>query len=115
VESDRPGTAGTNTPTASARSAPLALVATLACVFGHRFWRSDCSLEGALALTAAPLSALGDVGPISLYALLQHLPGVSGFRLPSRCTLVFLLFATAMVGAAWSRFAVERAPDASRG
>ena len=63
-----------------------------------------------LALTTAVLFAmmLGDVGPYAPYVLLRRLPVFSQFRLPSRYTLVFTLFAVAMVAWTFGVVAVER-------
>jgi hypothetical protein len=55
---------------------------------------------------------LGDFGPYSPYALLRRLPLFSQFRLPSRYTLVFTVFALAMAGWAFSAVTRERSDTA---
>ena len=53
-----------------------------------------------LALTSLLLLALsaGDFGPLAPASLATHLPMFSQFRIPSRYTLVFVLFAATTVG-----------------
>jgi hypothetical protein len=67
-----------------------------------------------LALTAFVLFVLmlGDFGWYSPYVLLRRLPLMSQFRLPSRYTLVFTLYALAMVAWAFSAVTRERSDEA---
>lgn len=82
----------------------------------QRPWRRELWLSASLALTALLLLslALGELGPAAPYVLLRWLPIVSQFRLPSRYSLVFVLFATAMVESVWRTMVAQRGNDASR-
>lgn len=96
--------------------ATLLMIGALLWVLSKPFWRAELSLESALALTATVtfLLALGDIGLYSPYALVRRLPLASQFRLPSRYSLVFVLFASAMVGAVWRRFVPREDAGGSR-
>jgi hypothetical protein len=72
-------------------------------------WSRAQWLGASLAFTAAALFVLmlGDHGPYSPYMLLRRVPLLSQFRLPSRFTLVWVLFATTMVAWAGRTVAAE--------
>jgi hypothetical protein len=94
----------------------LLVVATFAWIMVRRPWRREHWLRASLALTALALLllSLGEFGPYAPYGLLRRLPIVSQLRIPSRYSLIFLLFATAMVASVWKTMVVERADDAGR-
>lgn len=80
----------------------VTVVAALLAVLSHRPGDRRHWLGTSLAATTVLLGLLtiGEYGPYSPYELLRRLPLVSEFRLPSRYTLVLVLFATATV--AWA-------------
>jgi len=94
----------------------ILIVTAFAWVLVRRPWRREHWLSASFALTALVLLllALGEFGPYAPYVLLRRLPIASQLRIPSRYSLLFLLFATAMVASVWKTMVVERANDASR-
>jgi hypothetical protein len=93
----------------------LVIIAGFVWLLLQRKWGGEYWLCTSLALTAVVLFVLmlGELGPLAPYLLLQRLPVVSQLRLPSRYSLLFVLFATAMVAALWRSTIVE-SPDARR-
>ena len=82
----------------------------------RRPWQAQHWLSTSFALTALVLLSLmlGEFGPYAPYVLLRRLPIASQFRLPSRYSLIFVLFATAMIASAWQALSTERQGDAGR-
>jgi hypothetical protein len=79
-------------------------------------WRRENWLGASLALTALLLLllTLGEFGAFAPYSTIRRLPIASQFRLPSRYSLVFLLFAAATIAAAWRTMVADRAQDVRR-
>jgi len=94
----------------------LLIAAGFVWILFPRPWRREHWLSVSLALTALALLslALGELGPYAPYALLARMPWVSRFRVPSHYSLVFVLFATAMVASVWRAMTGARGDDASR-
>ena len=94
----------------------VSIVAAFVWILLRRPWRRELWLGASLALTALLLLslALGELGPAAPYMLLRRLPIVSEFRLPSRYSLVFVLFATAMVASVWRTMVAARAGEVGR-
>ena len=94
----------------------IAIVSALIWLLLQRRWRDDHALGVSLAVTALLLFAvmLGEVGSLAPYNLLRRLPVISLFRLPSRYSLVFVLFATAMVASVWRVLATESSVELRR-
>ena len=94
----------------------IAIVAALVWLLLQRRWRDDHALGVSLAVTALLLFALmlGEVGSLAPYNLLRRLPVLSQFRLPSRYSLVFVLFATAMVASVWRVIFTESSVELRR-
>ncbi len=79
----------------------LLIAGAFIAILVDRPWRREHWLGMSLALTTLVLLlfTIGEFGPYAPYELLRRLPIVGQFRVPSRYTLVFIGFATAMV--AW--------------
>jgi hypothetical protein len=94
----------------------LLIVAAFIWILLQRPWRREQWLGASFAFTALLLLslALGELAPAAPYMLLRRLPIVSEFRVPSRYSLVFVLFATAMVASVWRTLGAERIGDAGR-
>jgi hypothetical protein len=89
---------------------PLLIVASFVWILIVRPRGDPNRIGVSLAITSVILFAvmLGEVGTYAPYALLRRLPLFSQFRLPSRYTLVFTLFAVAMVGDVFGVVTPER-------
>ena len=94
----------------------LLVVASLLWILFRRPWQRGNWLGASLSLTALALLLLaaGEFGAYAPYVALHRLPIVSQFRLPSRYSLLFVLFATATIAAAWRTMAAERLGNAGR-
>lgn len=94
----------------------IVIAATLVWLLLQRRWRDDHALGASFAITALVLFALmlGEVGSLAPYNLLRRLPVLSQFRLPSRYSLVFVLFATAMVASVWRVIITESSAELRR-
>jgi hypothetical protein len=93
----------------------VAIAAGFIWLLFYRRWREN-SISASLALTALVLLLLtfGEFAPFAPYVLFRHVPVVSQFRLPSRYSLVFVLFAAAMVGAVWRTIGEPAASDRAK-
>jgi hypothetical protein len=94
----------------------LAIAASFIWILLQRGWRREHWLSASLALTALVLLlvALGEFAAFAPYMLLRRLPVVSEFRLPSRYSLLFVLFAAAMVASVWRAIPAESMSGARR-
>ena len=79
---------------------PLLVVASFVWILIDRPLSGPNRIGVSLAVTSFIVFVLmlGEFGTYAPYVLLRRLPLLSQFRLPSRYTLVFTLFAVAMVG-----------------